>query len=174
MGARRLLLFILTVLLALPAAAHAEVTVTFYSHEFGENFPHAFVKLDGTIEATGEPVDISYGFTARSVSPAILFGSVKGKIQVSRPNYVAKSDPQFSLAISDAQYGELLALVGKWQALPGRSYNLGRRNCVHFVAEVARLLGLSTNPESRYFKKPRSFLREVLALNPRLSPAFAD
>ena len=33
-----------------PATARAEVIATFYSHDFGDHFPHAFVKLKGTVK----------------------------------------------------------------------------------------------------------------------------
>jgi len=39
---------------------------------------------------------------------------------------------------------------------------------VHFVMEAAALLGLSVNRNSKLFKKPKSFLIEVMRLNPRL------
>ena len=46
----------------------------------------------------------------------------------------------------------------------GKSYNLNKRNCVHFVMEAAALLGLSVNRNSKFFKKPKSFLFEVMRL----------
>src|ERR1700710_3133816 len=59
------------------APASAAVEIAFYSRELGgNNFPHAFVALHGIVDSTGEQVNTSYGFTARSVTPAILFGSV--------------------------------------------------------------------------------------------------
>ena len=38
---------------ALPA--QAAVTITFWSHELGNSFPHAFFSLRGTVDATGQP-----------------------------------------------------------------------------------------------------------------------
>ena len=67
----------LCLLAGLPAPAFAAVEIAFHSRELGGSFPHAFVRLSGTIDSTGEPVDIAYGFTARAVSPAILFGPVR-------------------------------------------------------------------------------------------------
>lgn len=67
----KLLRFAAALLLALTFAlpAQAAVTITFWSHELGNSFPHAFFSLRGTVDATGQPVDANYGFTARSVSP---------------------------------------------------------------------------------------------------------
>ncbi|WOE76130.1 hypothetical protein [Alterisphingorhabdus coralli] len=148
------------------SAAQAAVTITFYSHDFGSSFPHAFVVLKGTLDSTGDKVDINYGFTAVNVSPNILFGSVKGKIETSKPKYVANSDAHFSMVLSDRQYYAVIAKMVEWRDWPQKSYNLNKHNCVHFVAEVAQTLGLKTNPKTNYWKKPKSFLREVRRLNP--------
>jgi hypothetical protein len=153
----------------IPANARAEVLATFYSHDMKDNyFPHAFIRLKGTVDATGETVDTNYGFTARSVSPAILMGSVNGMIETMNAKYVSKSDPHFTVKLTDADYRQLMAHVEKWRNLPGKSYNLNKRNCVHFVMEAAAMLGLSVNRKSKFFKKPKTFLMEVLKLNPSL------
>src|SRR3546814_19176416 len=78
----------------------------FYSHDFGDRFPHAFIVMKGSLDATGEVVDVNYGFTATSVSPAILFGSVKGKVESSKPDYIEKSDRQFDVTVEDATRSE--------------------------------------------------------------------
>ncbi|MFN3619933.1 hypothetical protein [Sphingorhabdus sp.] len=150
--------------------ARAEVVATFYSHDFGDHFPHAFVKLKGTVGSTGEAVDTNFGFTAVNVSPAILMGSVKGVVETKDAKYIAASNPHFSVKLSDAEYHRFMAFVEKWRTLPGKSYNLGKRNCVHFAMEAAALLGLSVNRQSRYFKKPKTFLLEVMGLNKSLKP----
>ncbi len=166
---RTMFLSLLAIFLCAPPAAHAAVVVSFYSHDFGDRFPHAFVTLKGRLDATGEAVDTNYGFTAQSVSPAILLGSVKGYVQTSKPDYVAKSDRQFSLTLDDATYVRLTAKIREWQDRKQPSYNLGKHNCVHFVMELAEVVGLKVNRKSKYFKKPKSFLLEVKELNPQLS-----
>lgn len=154
----------------LSAPAEAEVVATFYSHDFGDHFPHAFVKLKGNVDATGEAVDTNFGFTAVNVSPAILMGSVNGMVETKDAKYIAASNPHFSVKLSDSEYQRFMAFVEKWRTLPGKSYNLGKRNCVHFAMEAAALLGLSVNRQSRYFKKPKTFLLEVMGLNKALKP----
>jgi hypothetical protein len=162
---RTFMLFVAAVIGSVSTSAHAEVIATFYSHDFGDHFPHAFVKLTGTVDATGEKVDTNYGFTAVSVSPAILMGSVKGMIETKDAKYVSKSNPHFSLRLSDAEYARFMAFVDKWRNLPGKSYSLNKRNCVHFAMEAAALLGLNVNRQSKFFKKPKSFILEVMKLN---------
>lgn len=156
----------LVALLALPGAAHAQVVATFYAHELGSSFPHAFVVLKGTDEATGKAVDTNYGFTAVTISPAILFGAVKGEIDTADAAYVKSSDAKFRLTLDSAHYAALLAEVERWRTRAQPSYSLGSANCVHFIGALARAVGLKTNPASRFFKKPRSYLEEVRSLNP--------
>src|SRR3546814_1385108 len=67
--------------------------------------------MTGTLDATGEVVDVNYGFTATSVSPAILFGSVKGKVESSKADYIAKSDRQFDVTRSEEHTSELQSLM---------------------------------------------------------------
>ena len=165
----RLILFCLALLctgLALPA--RAEVVVSFYSHDFGNRFPHAFIVLKGRLDGTGEVVDANYGFTAVTVSPAILWGSVKGKVESSKADYIGKSDRQFDVTVDDATYRRLVAKIAEWRDREQPSYSLNKRNCVHFVMELAEVVGLKVNRKSKLFKKPKSFLIEVKGLNPKL------
>ena len=167
-GFRLILLSLLLLCVGLANPARAEVVVSFYSHDFGDRCPHAFIVLKGKIDATGEVVDVNYGFTATSVSPAILLGSVKGAVQTSKPDYIAKSDRQFDVTVDDATYARLMAKVAEWRDREQPSYSLNKRNCVHFVMELAEVVGLTVNRKSKLFKKPKSFLKEVKELNPRL------
>lgn len=166
---RALALLCLTLLsLMLPPAAQAAVQIHFYSREFGNQFPHAFIIVEGTIDASGEKVAANYGFTAVNVTPGILLGSVKGAVEPLKPAYMAKADRKFTLTLDDAGYARLMRKVGEWKALKQPSYSLDKRNCVHFVLELAETLGLKVNRKSKFFRKPRSFLEEVQALNPGL------
>lgn len=151
------------------APADASVEIAFYSRELGgNNFPHAFVVLRGTVDATGEPVNTSYGFTAKAVTPAVLFGSVAGEVIVERPQQIARSDRQFAVTLRDEQYNRVMALVDEWRGRAQPSYNLNRRNCVHFVAALAETIGLRVDYVDRLMKRPRSFLIHVRSLNPQL------
>ena len=174
---RSLRLILLSLLLlcgGLTSPARAEVVVSFYSHDFGDRFPHAFIVMKGKLDATGEEVDTNYGFTATSVSPAILFGSVKGEVQTSKPDYIAKSDRQFDVTVDDATYARLLAKVAEWRDREQPSYSLNKYNCVHFVMELAEVAGLKVDRKSKLFKKPKSFLIEVRGLNPELAAPVAE
>jgi hypothetical protein len=147
------------------APADAAVEVSFYSKEFGSSFPHAFVRVKGTVDRTGEAVDTNYGFTAKTISPAILMGSVAGEIVTSKPAYVAASDRHFAFLLSDSEYYKLLATVEKWRSRKQPSYNLNSRNCVFFVAEVAAALGMKADTPKALMKKPRSYVQSLLSAN---------
>ena len=161
---RLIALLCLCVGYALPA--QAAVTITFWSHELGNSFPHAFFTLRGVPDAGGAPVDANFGFTAKSVSPALLMGPVAGKLDIARPTYIAGSDAQFSVVMTDAQYTAVLQLVDAWsEGKPDSVYRLGDHNRVHFVKEAARLVGLTALDQPKLMKKPRSYLKAVLADN---------
>ena len=156
-------------LILLPAPAYAAVEISFYSHEFGANFPHAFVVLAGADQRSGQRIDANYGFTATHISPAILFGAVKGEVfsrdSVKDAQYLASSDRHFSFELSDDEYDAVMATVEKWRAAKQPSYDLNRSNCVHFVAELAARLGMTVATPKALMKKPRSFIESVTAAN---------
>ena len=138
--------------------------VTFFSHSFGENFPHAFVIVE-QVTQSGQPIYDAFGFSAKHLSPKILFGRVDGHIAVPGPRYVRQSDPHFRLLITAEQKYRLDMIRDRWSQT---RYSLNKQNCVHFIAELAHALGLQVNWNSEHFKEPKSFLEEVLALNPGL------
>lgn len=148
-------------------AARAEVAVTFYSHDFGKNFPHAFFVAKGET-SDGKKVDTAFGFTAVNVSPTILFGSVNGHVKAPSADYIASSNPHFTVKVDDRKYRELMGVVQKWQTIPQKSYSLNKRNCVHFINDAIKTLDLKTNLKTANWKKPRSFMEEVMRLNPFL------
>ena len=160
----RLLCALLLALLPL-SAAQAEVLARFYSRDFGSVFPHAFFEVEGP----GVPRK-NYGFTAKTVTPAILMSPVAGKIIESKPDYVARSRLHFTLRLTDEQYQRLMGVVASWGGRKQPSYDLYKANCVSFVRDAVQVLGLKTNPNTRFMGKPKSFLTEVQTLNPGLKP----
>ncbi|HYD12478.1 MAG TPA: hypothetical protein VEC11_06495 [Allosphingosinicella sp.] len=164
---RRLALFA-ALFLGLAGPAFASVEIGFYSRELGTNFPHAFVVLKGTVDATGERVDTSLGFTAHSVTPAILFGNVRGEVVIEGEEQIRRSVRQFAVVLTDAQYRAAMAVVEEWRNTPQPSYNLRRHSCVHFVSAIAQAIGLRVENPQRLMNRPRSFLQLVRSLNPQL------
>lgn len=161
---RALLAFVAASFL-IAAPAQAAVELTFYAKEMGGEFPHGFVRLTGTPDRGGAVVDTAYGFTATAVTPAILFGRVGGRLEVTPPNYVRSADPHLAVTLTDAEYDAVLATVARWQALEQPSYSLKRRNCVHFVADVAGTLGMQANVPENLTRRPKGFLESLIRRN---------
>ena len=162
----RLIAVLAAALLALAGApAWAAVSITFYSKELGASFPHAFVILEGTPDRGGPRIEEDYGFTAKAITPAILWGKVAGEvISDHSAGYVKGSDRHFRVALTDAEYDQVMATVARWRAAKQPSYDLDRHNCVHFVAEIAAASGLAADTR-RLMKKPRSFLEALAEAN---------
>lgn len=163
--------WILGVALALIAGqAWAEVTVTFYAHPGARVrggyllFPHAYVHAVGTVDATGEPVDWSAGFTAKSPGPQLLFARGGGVVTAPDARYVGEGRPFLRLTVDDATWHALKARAEWWNSPEGSVYDLRRRNCITFIADLARVAGLRTAREPSM--KPGTFLEATAALNP--------
>ena len=171
---RALIAALVLVLSIAPDAARAAVELAFYSRDQGVDFPHAFVTLKGTVDATGEAVDVNFGFSPKHISPAVLMGSVGGKVVSVEADYIALSNRHFAVMLSDDQYRAVMAQVDAWRTRPQPNYNLNRRNCVIFVAEIAGAAGIDGSPEPTLMKKPKTFLNLLRERNaPLLAGAAA-
>lgn len=163
---RRAIALLFAALLAVVAVpASAAVSITFYSKELGASFPHAFVIVEGTLDRGGPRIEEDYGFTAKTISPAILWGKVAGEVITDHTvAYVKGSDRHFTVTLSDAEYDRAMATVARWRSARQPSYDLDRHNCVHFVAEIAASVGLTAETK-RFMKKPRSYLENLTRAN---------
>ena len=162
---------LLGLLLALIASsAWAEVTLTFYAHPGARVrdgyllFPHAFVQATGTLDETGETVDWAAGFTARNPGPQLLFVRGVGVVEFPNPRYVGEGKPYLRLTVSDAAWRAVRARADWWNGPEGSVYDLRRRNCISFIADLARVAGLRTADEPSM--KPGTYLEATAALNP--------
>lgn len=157
--------------LFLPAGAWARVTVSFHSFNgslFGNRFPHAFVAVSGKLDDTGLAVEDNWGFTAKSISPAILAGPVEGEIYHEKPKYIQSTNTHFSLVVSDATYRRMAAEMAAWRDAPGKFYDLDKRNCISFVGKIAELGGLNVDYPHELMRKPKAWLNHIAAMNPQL------
>jgi hypothetical protein len=147
--------------------AQAAVAISFFSKEFGSSFPHAYIVLEGRLDRTGEEIAANYGFTATNVSPAVLISSVKGEVVSVDQPYMRSSDLHFFITLTDDEYDRVMETVQRWRALKQPSYNLDRRNCVFFVAQVAAALGMKADTPPGLMKKPRSYIQSLIGANSR-------
>ena len=162
----RLFALLAAAVLALAAApGWAAVSITFYSKELSTSFPHAFVILEGTPDRGGPRIKEDYGFSAKTISPAILWGKVKGEVLNDHTDsYVGASDRHFTLTLTDSEYDQIMAVVERWRRAKQPSYDLDKANCVHFVGAVAASIGMQVDT-SRLIKKPRAFIEALTQRN---------
>lgn len=166
----RLLPFVAScILCAVPAAA--EVKVHFHSFDGSVligRYPHAFIVMDGTLEATGEPIKANYGFSALKITTKILSGPVKHKISIEPEKYVKTTNRHFSIIISDEQYHKIISFINEWRNAPGNFYDLDKRNCIHFVGSIAKILSLRVEYPENMMRRPKKWLNHISYLNPQI------
>lgn len=158
-------------ILAPPGLASARYVVGFYSHSWGVGegmlyFPHAFILVRGAPDNGGAPIEQSFGFTDPAPTPALLFHRSRGEVIDSRKDYLAVSRKHFSIDITDDQYRNLIQAVRAWESVKGDPYDLHTRNCITFVGEMARALGLNVGDER--ITDPSRFLEDLRSLNPSI------
>ena len=167
------LLALLFAILGTAGPARAAVTIDFYSHELtlvarGLNtyFPHALVILRGTTE-DGTPVNTNLGFTAKTVFINILWQKVTGEMDPTPlpKGYLEGADRRFSFPLTDAQYRAVLATADRWRNAPQPSYDIDETNCVTFIKDIAKTVGLSVSDERRFVRAPSDFLLDVAQRN---------
>lgn len=163
---RLLLVLVIALTAGWVQTAAAEMKVTFYSHGWGVGpggvtyFPHAFILVEGTPEG-GEPVKRTFGFTATDLTTAMT--NRPGIVKDADPRYIDDSTAHFSVVASDEQYRVLIEKITWWMTPEGSVYNLKSRNCIHFVGEMARLLGLE--PGNMKTWKPAVFMNDTIKRN---------
>ena len=157
--------------LAWSPAATAKITMSFHSFNgsvlFGR-YPHTFIVLEGTEEATGRVVSENYGFSAKSAGPAVLAGPVEHIVMTEKPKYIKTTNRHFTVDLTDEQYRRVSAEVARWRDAPGKYYDLDVRNCIHFVGAMARIAGLKVDYPKQFLRKPKAWLNRVTSLNPQL------
>lgn len=164
-----LLLALAVALLPLPAAA--KVLLSFHSFNgsmIGGRFPHTFIVLQGTLEASHQKIDENYGYTAKSVGPSVLSGPVRHAIVVEKAKYLTTTNRHFSVPISDETYRRIVAEVDAWRDAPGKAYSLDSNNCIHFVGRMAELAGIRIDYPKALIRKPKAWLNHITMLNPQL------
>ena len=165
----RLLCLFAALLLPLPAAAQVMLSFqSFNGSMFGGRFPHTFVVLQGTLDATGAKIEENYGYSAKSATPAVLAGPVQGIVMVEKSKYLTTTNRHFTVPISDATYWAIRTEVAKWRDAPGKQYRLDEHNCVHFVGRIAELAGIRIDYPKALIRKPKAWLNYIAGLNPQL------
>jgi hypothetical protein len=152
------------------APAAARVQVSFYSVKgsllMTGRSVHAFIKLDGTLDADGRKIDENYGFSAKSSIPAFLVRPVEQTMLIERPDYIRRARFHFRVPISDPAYYRIVQEVQLWWHNPAYLWDIDKRNCVTFTGVVAQLAGLKADFPPQMMRKPPVYLDHLAALNP--------
>ena len=127
--------------------------------------PATILKSLAGITVDGKPVEESYGFTAKTITPALLWGPVPGRIDLTTKGYMAASNKLWSVIVPDEAYPRLKALVQRYAVKPGSIYRMNERNCVHFVAEAASVIGMRLPDGHGMMKRPTSYMMAIAAAN---------
>jgi hypothetical protein len=152
-----------------PAMAAVQIHFqSFTGSMFIGRYPHTFIVLEGTL-GNGRRVNENYGFSAREATPAVLQGPVEHMMLTETANNIKKTNRHFSMTITDAQYRRIVTEVRKWQKMPGKYYDLEKRNCIHFVGKMAQIVGLKVEYPKSMLRKPKEWLNYIADLNPRLN-----
>lgn len=158
------------------SAATADVRVTFHSFNGSllvGRYPHTFVSLEGELD-DGTRIKENYGFSAKRATLAVLDGPVEHVVLVEKDKWLTKTNRHFAITVDDATYWNIRREVARWRDAPGRYYDLDTRNCIHFVGEIARMLGLKVSYPKNLLRRPRSWLNHLSALNPALGAQQID
>jgi hypothetical protein len=169
----------LRLVLALFWAGPALAEVQIHFHSFNGSlvwgrYPHTFVVFEGTLEKSGAVVDENYGFSARTVTPAILSGPVEHMVLAETEKNIRNTNRHFSITLTDEEYVRVLKLIQSWMDAPGKFYDLETRNCIHFVGEIARLIGLKVEYPEDMLRRPKAWLNHISAMNPQLDAQPVD
>lgn len=148
----------------------AAVDITFHSFNgsvLAGRYPHTFVAMKGTLE-DGTQVDENFGFSAKKATIAVLRGPVEHIVMTEKRKWLEKTNRHFTLTMTDEQYWQVREHVAAWRDAPGKYYDLETRNCIHFVGEIARIMGLQVAYPKGLLRKPKSWLNHIASLNPQL------
>ena len=170
-GLRALSRLLAGVLLLAASPALAQVTIHFHSFNgsvLWGRLPHTFVVFEGTLDGTGERIDENFGFGAASITAAAGGGPARHVVYSEEADQIRRTNRHFSVPLTDAQYRALRAEVETWRNQPGRYYELDRRNCIHFVARLAQMVGLRADVPQNLVRRPRAWLNQIVRLNPQV------
>lgn len=166
---RRFVLALTFVLgLALSSSAAAQVVLTFAAKraEGSLGIPHSYLRIGGTTES-GEAIQRTFGFMPAEGSAFMVLGDrVRGAV-VDEPE--AEIDwervrPFLSVQIPDATLDAVILRFRYWNENENGGYDAWSQNCIAFLADIARTIGLKVPPGAHL--SPSGFLETLAELNP--------
>ncbi len=136
-----------------------DYTVTLIARSGGVG--HAFVALGHDDWTAGSSRVVARGFYPSVRTVAAVFGSVPGEIVDDlRSGSLARDASHLSVRVDKQRFEQVSRLMETWK---DKRYSLATQNCVFFVAEVAKTIGLKAPPPA--MQLPAAYVMELIALN---------
>lgn len=167
---RPILLIAMILGMFVPTGADAQVVITFAAKRGDPTallqIPHGYMRITGTTES-GEAIDRTLGLMPSEGSNLLLFGQRVAAEIVDSPASMVEWDrvqPFISVQIPDTTLDAIIVRLRSWSAGENGGYGLYTDNCIAFVGDMARTIGLRT-PPGRHLS-PSGFMRDLAAMNP--------
>lgn len=131
---------------------------------------HAFVVWIEQDERTGNTRSMGYGFYPGASDAVLRLFIGKGKV-IDEATKSSSVNPlllthRLIVRVDRDQYLASVAVKEKWER-SARDFNLMARNCMHFVYDVDRAIGLSSPKPNLFEAPPRYFDRMMTAVPPK-------
>jgi hypothetical protein len=161
-------LLALLVGLSISSEADAQVVLTFAAKraEDALGIPHSYLRITGTTES-GEGIHRTFGYMPVEESSFLALGDrVRGAV-LDEPEAGIEWDrvtPFLSVQVPDTTLDAVIVRFRYWNENRNGGYDAYVQNCLAFLADIARTIGLKVPPGSHL--SPSGFLGELAELNP--------
>jgi hypothetical protein len=165
---RLMLLLALAVGLSVATGADAQVVLTFAAKraEDALGIPHSYLRITGTTES-GEGIHRTFGYMPVEESSFLALGDrVRGAVidEAEAGIEWERVTPFLSVQIPDTMLGAVIVRFRYWNENQNGGYDAWVQNCIAFLADIARTIGLKVPPGSHL--SPSGFLGDLAELNP--------
>lgn len=162
------LILVVLVGLCVSSAASAQVVLTFAAKRAEDSLgvPHSYLRIGGTTQS-GENIQRTFGFMPDEQSMFMVFGArVRGAVVEEPEDRIAweRVRPFLSVQIPDTVLDAVILRFKYWNENQNGGYDAYSQNCIAFLADIARTIGLKVPPGSHL--SPSGFLETLAEMNP--------
>lgn len=154
--------------LGLSSAASAQVVLTFAAKRAEDSLgvPHSYLRIGGATQS-GEDIQRTFGFMPDEQSMFMVLGArVRGAVVEEPEDRIVweRVRPFLSVQIPDTMLDAVILRFKYWNENQNGGYDAYSQNCIAFLADIARTIGLKVPPGSHL--SPSGFLEKLAELNP--------
>ncbi len=151
-----------------PDHARAQAVLTFAAKraEDALGIPHSYLRITGTTES-GEGIHRTFGYMPVEESSFLALGDrVRGAVidETEAGIEWERVRPFLSVQVPDTTLDAVIVRFRYWNENQNGGYDAWVQNCIAFLADIARTIGLRVSPGSHL--SPSGFLGELTKLNP--------